>query len=63
MSDLLDNITYKEALHELQSILSELERGETEIDKLEQSVEKARSLLLFCEEKLRQIESKVISND
>ena len=58
MSDLL-NISYKEAMEQLEQIIQDLESGSIEIDQLDVTIERARAILKYCEEKLRNIESKM----
>ena len=59
MSDLLNNLSYTEAIQQLTKLLQDIEQGHIEIDQLESSIQKARDLTKFCEDKLRNIEKKL----
>ena len=52
-------ITYTEAFEELQQIVNELENSEVSIDKLEQRIKRASTLLKLCREKLYKAEHSV----
>jgi exodeoxyribonuclease VII small subunit len=53
--------TYTSAFAELQQIVSEIERGEINVDELSEKVKRASELLSFCKEKLTQTEGSVAS--
>lgn len=55
----MENLTYEQALAELQTIVNALENGETSIDELAAKVERAAALIQFCQEKLRQTDEKI----
>ena len=55
----MENLTYEQALAELQTIVNALENGETGIDELAAKVERAAELIQFCQEKLRQTDEKI----
>ncbi|MBK7871444.1 MAG: exodeoxyribonuclease VII small subunit [Saprospiraceae bacterium] len=57
----MENITYEQALMELQQIVTALESGEIGIDELSAKTERATTLIRFCQEKLRQTEDRVNS--
>lgn len=57
----MENITYEQALMELQQIVTALESGEIGIDELATKTERAAALIRFCQEKLRQTEDRVNS--
>ncbi len=59
MSQLNPDLSYRQAQEELQNILQSLEDGVVEIDQLESVVRRARDLLIFCEGRLRSIESRL----
>jgi exodeoxyribonuclease VII small subunit len=60
MSDALDpNLTYDDAVRELQEILSALQAGELGIDDLTSTLQRAGLLLDFCQGKLTKTESEV----
>jgi len=50
---------YEEALKELETIVSEIEEGETGIDELTTKIKKAAELLKFCKNKLTSTEKDV----
>jgi exodeoxyribonuclease VII small subunit len=51
--------SYQEAMDELQGILSKLESEEISVDELAVKVERASDLLKWCDERLRETESKI----
>lgn len=60
MSDALDpNLTYDDAVRELQEILSALQAGELGIDDLTSKLQRAGLLLDFCQGKLTKTEAEV----
>lgn len=54
-----DQPTYAAASAELESILHEIETGDTDIDVLSEQVERAAELIKFCREKLAGTELRV----
>jgi exodeoxyribonuclease VII small subunit len=52
-------LTYSKAYAELESIVSQIENEEIEIDKLTEKVKRASELLAFCKEKLKKSEKEV----
>lgn len=52
-------ISYNEALSELESILSSIESGEADIDTLSARVSRATELIKICRERLLKVESEV----
>ncbi len=50
---------YEEAIERLQIIVADIERGETNVDELAESLKEAKSLIAFCKEKLQKVESDV----
>ncbi len=59
MSDLLNNLTYTEAINQLTKLLQDIELGAIEIDQLDDAIQKAKDLTKFCETRLRNIEKKL----
>lgn len=55
----MENISYEKALSELQTIVNALENGEISIDELSQQIERAATLIRFCQEKLRSTEEQI----
>ena len=49
-------LTYSEAMHRLQEIAAELDKGVVQIDDLSDILLESRDLIQFCEEKLRSID-------
>jgi exodeoxyribonuclease VII small subunit len=45
-------LTYKQALEELENILQELENEDVDIDKMSSMVKRAMELIQFCKSKL-----------
>ncbi|GAB4455441.1 MAG: hypothetical protein OHK0036_19160 [Bacteroidia bacterium] len=56
MNNDLSNYTYKQAIDELEKIVSEIETGELDLDELLKKVDFATTLILFCKEKLKNAE-------
>ena len=55
----MEGLTYESAAKELEEILAQLKDDKVSIDDLAVKVERASVLLKFCNEKLRNTESKV----
>lgn len=55
----MENITYEQALTELQQIIEALESGSIGMDELAEQTERGEALIQFCQEKLRQTEQRV----
>lgn len=53
------DISYNEAVGEIEEILQQLENEELDIDILSEKVKKVSSLLKLCKKKLRQTEDEV----
>jgi exodeoxyribonuclease VII small subunit len=53
------DLTYAEGARELETILSEIESGDTDIDVLSEKVERAADLIKLCREKLTKTELRV----
>ena len=51
-----EEITYEQALKELQLIVEQLESGETDLDSITTKVKRASFLLEYCQKKLRTLE-------
>ena len=54
-------ISYNDALQELEAILRSIESGETDIDTLSQRVARATELIKLCRERLLKVEGEVRS--
>lgn len=53
------NLSYEEALQELQGILQELQDGKTNIDELAAKAKRAKALITYCRAKLRETEEEL----
>lgn len=51
-------LTYKQAIEELEQIVNEIQNGELDLDELLKKVDRAATLILFCKEKLKNSETK-----
>lgn len=51
------NLTYAEALAELHEILAQLQADSSDIDQLQERVERATHLIAYCRERLRGVDS------
>lgn len=54
-----NTLTYQEAFFELQKIVEEIEKGETEIDELSKKINRASKLIEICHTKLTATEKEV----
>ena len=54
-----ENLTFEEALQKLETIVRELETGQTKLDDAIEAYERAMNLKKFCEEKLKAAELKI----
>jgi exodeoxyribonuclease VII small subunit len=54
-----DNLTYTEAFDELQTIVTEIEKGEISVDLLSEKVKRAALLIKVCKNKLFETEEDV----
>lgn len=54
-----EKISYTDAFHELQAIVTEIERGEISVDELSQKVKRASELIKICKTKLSTTEEDV----
>ena len=52
-------LTYEEALSELQGIVKKLENKEVKIDELTSTVARANQLVEYCQSKLQQTEAEI----
>jgi len=59
MKDNVENISYKQAVEELEQIVNEIESGELDLDELLKKVERSAVLILYCREKLKNSETKL----
>lgn len=53
------NLSYEEALSELQGIVKKLENKEVKIDELAKTVARANELVEYCQKKLQQTEAEI----
>lgn len=54
-----EELTYTAAFEELQTIVSDIERGEISVDELSKKVKRASQLISFCKTKLTTTEEDV----
>ncbi len=52
-------MNYKEAKAELDIIISDIERGDADIDNLSEKIKRAGELITFCRTKLRETEDDI----
>lgn len=52
-------LTYEEAMSRLQSIVTQIESGQMDIDKLADSLKEAKKLVEYCKNKLTKVEADV----
>lgn len=52
-------LSFSNAMKEVEAILGRMERGEMDIDELSASVRKASELLRFCQKKLKSTEEEI----
>lgn len=52
-------LTYSQALNELEKIVAEIESEEVDVDALAEKIKRASFLIMFCKEKLRTAEDEV----
>ncbi len=52
-------LTYELAYQELESIQERVEKGDIKISELPETIKRAKYLLQFCQEKLRNIEGEI----
>lgn len=55
----MENLSYEQALTELQQIVTALENGAISIDELAEKTARAAAMIEFCREKLRTTEAQV----
>ncbi len=53
------NLTYEEAIQELQETVAQLQEDEVNIDQLSAKVKRAAELIAYCREKLRATEEEI----
>lgn len=53
------DLTYSEAISEIEEILNKIENEDIDIDELSKKVKKVSELLLFCKTKLKETELEV----
>ncbi|MCF6242258.1 MAG: exodeoxyribonuclease VII small subunit [Bacteroidales bacterium] len=52
-------LSYKEAVEEIEKIMSKLENEEIDIDELSKNVKRAGELITFCKQQLRTTEEEI----
>lgn len=52
-------LKYEDAVTRLKTIVSEIENGDTDIDKLADNLKEAKELIAFCRNKLQKVESDI----
>jgi exodeoxyribonuclease VII small subunit len=55
------DLSFNEAVTEIEDILSKIESGELDIDKLSVEVKRASEMIKLCQKKLRTIEDEINS--
>ena len=53
------NVSYKEAITEIEEILRQLENNELDVDELSEKVKRVSSLVSLCKEKLHNTEVEI----
>ena len=53
------NLSYAEAFTELEAILTQMEKGEPDVDRLTIQVRRASELIKYCRRKLRDTETEI----
>lgn len=53
------NITYAEAISEIEEIVEKIENNELDVDELTENVKRVSDLIKFCKAKLRSTEDEV----
>lgn len=51
--------SYQKSIQELQTIIQDLDQGEIGLDELSAKIQKAKSLLTLCQDKLRATEKEI----
>jgi len=54
-----DQLNYKQAIEELETIVNEIESGEIDVDLLSEKVKRATFLSQFCKNKLRKTQEEL----
>jgi exodeoxyribonuclease VII small subunit len=53
------DLTFNEAVNEIEGILKEIENGELDVDRLSVNVKRASELIKFCQKKLKSTEDEI----
>jgi len=53
------NVSYKEAINEIEEILRQLENNELDVDELSEKVKRVSLLVTLCKEKLHNTEEEI----
>ncbi len=56
VKNMKENITYKQAVQELEEIHQKIEEGEVELELLTQYTQRAKELVALCQNKLKMVE-------
>ncbi len=59
-------LTYEQAMKRLETIVTELEQGTSELDALSDQIKEAQELMTFCQKKLTKVETdikKLLNNE
>lgn len=57
--DEISKLTYKEAMNEIENIVSKLEGNQLDIDELSEKVKRVSQLIAYCKSKLHKTEEEV----
>lgn len=63
MNKEIETLTYDAAQAELQQIVAELQSDTISMDELAAKIERARELIRFCRERLREVEKRLSDSD
>lgn len=63
MNKEIETLTYDAAQAELQQIVTELQSDTISMDELAAKIERARELIRFCRERLREVEKRLSDSD
>lgn len=54
-----EKMTYKDAMAKLEAITSQISSGKIDVDELTEKLKEAKTLLVFCENRLKHVEEDV----
>ena len=58
-----NELSYEQALAELEAIMQELQQEQVSIDDLSSKSERARELIQYCQQRLRDIQTKLATTE